>query len=82
MVPHQTPNCRPSAYDPGVMDAKHVLEGVAGLKQEMQNLQVENARLHESRQSKGSYQSRLLRLEQIKIEVAEMLCEFKRTGTD
>jgi hypothetical protein len=82
MVPHQTPNCRPSAYDPGVMDAKHVLERVAGLKQEMQDLRVANARLDEPRHSKGNYESRLSRLENIKAELAEMLYEFKRTGTD
>jgi hypothetical protein len=52
------------------------------LKQEMQDLQVANARLDEPRSGKGSYESRLLRLQQIKLELAETLHEFKRTGTD
>lgn len=69
------------AYDP-LMDAKHMLERVATLKQEMQNLHVANARLDEPRWKKGSYEARLSRLEEIKAELAEMLYEFKRTGTD
>lgn len=64
------------------MDAKHMLERVATLKQEMQNLHVANARLDEPRWKKGSYEARLSRLEEIKAELAEMLYEFKRTGTD
>jgi hypothetical protein len=64
------------------VDAKHILERVASLKQEMRDLQVANARLDEPRRSKGSYEARLSRLEQIKMELAEMLYEFKRTGTD
>jgi len=70
------------AYDLGVMDAKHMLERVTSLKQEMLDLRVANARLDEPRSSKGNYQARLSRLEQIKMELAEMLYEFKRTGTD
>ena len=64
------------------MDAKHMLERVATLKQEMQNLHVANARLDEPRHSRGNYEARFSRLEQIKAELAEMLYEFKRTGTD
>jgi hypothetical protein len=64
------------------MDAKHILERIASLKQEMRDLQVANARLDEPRSGKGSYESRLLRLEQIKLELAEMLYGFKHTGTD
>ena len=62
------------------VDAKHILERVAGLKQEIQELQVANARLDEPRSSKGSYESRVSRLHKIKLELAEMLYEFKRTG--
>jgi len=61
------------------MDAKHMLERVATLKQEMQGLRVENALLDEHRHSKGNYESRVSRLEQIKTELAEMLGQFKRT---
>jgi hypothetical protein len=64
------------------MDAKHMLERVTSLKQEMLDLRVANARLDEPRSSKGNYQASLSRLEQIKMELAEMLDEFKRTGTD
>ena len=64
------------------MDAKHVLERVASLKLEMEDLRVANARLDEPRWSKGNYEARLSRLEEIKAELAEMLYEFKRTGTD
>ena len=71
-----------SAYDLGVIDAKHMLERVASLKQEMLDLRVANARLDEPRHNRGNYESRLSRLEQIKMELAEMLYEFKRTGTD
>jgi hypothetical protein len=60
------------------LDAKHILERVASLKQEMQDLQVANARLDEPRWGKGCYESRLLRLHQIKLELAEMLNQFKR----
>ena len=63
------------------MDAKHVLERVASLKQEMQDLRVENARRDEPRHSRGNYEARFSRLEQIKMELAEMLDEFKRTRT-
>jgi hypothetical protein len=65
----------------GGMDAKHILERVASLKQEMQDLRVENARLDEPRHSRGNYEARFSRLEQIKMELAEMLDEFKRTRT-
>jgi len=78
----QTPNCRLLAYDPGVMDAKHVLERVAILKQEMQDWRVENARLDEPRHSRGGQEARLSRLEQFKTELAEIIGQFKRTGTD
>jgi hypothetical protein len=61
------------------MDANHILERVASLKHEMLDLRVANARLDERRSSKGNYQARLLRLEQIKMELAEMLNQFKRT---
>jgi hypothetical protein len=64
------------------MDAKHMLERVASLKHEMQDLRVANARLDEPRWKKESYESRLSRLEEIKAELAKMLYEFKRTGTD
>jgi hypothetical protein len=64
------------------VDAKHILERVVSLKQEMRDLQVANARLDESRSSQGNYESRFSRLEQIKMELAEMLYEFKRTGTN
>jgi hypothetical protein len=43
--------------------------------------QVENARLDEPRHSRGNYEARFSRLEQIKMELAEMLEEFKRTRT-
>jgi hypothetical protein len=64
------------------MDAKHVQERVASLKQEMQDLLVANARLDEPRPTRGSHEARLLRLEQIKMELAEMLDQFKRTRTN
>jgi hypothetical protein len=64
------------------VDARHILERVASLKQEMRDLQVANARLDEPRWSKGNYEARLSRLEQIKLELAAMLDGFKRTGTD
>jgi hypothetical protein len=60
------------------VDVKYILERVAILKQEMRDLQVANAQLDEPRWSKGSYEARLSRLEQIKIELAAMLEEFKR----
>ena len=64
------------------MDAKHILERVASLKQEMQDLRVANAHLEEPRPSRGSHEARLSRLEQIKTELAEIIGQFKRTGTD
>jgi hypothetical protein len=64
------------------VDAKHILERVASLKQEMRDLQVANARFDQPRWSKGGYESRLSRLEQIKMELAAMLNKFMRTGTD
>jgi hypothetical protein len=64
------------------MDAKHIEERVAVLKREMRDLQVANARLDESRWGKGSYEARLSRLQEIKMELAALLDEFKRTGTD
>jgi hypothetical protein len=64
------------------MDAKHILERVTSLRQEMEDLRVANSRLDEPRWKKGSYEARLSRLEEIKAELAEMLYEFKRTGTD
>jgi hypothetical protein len=64
------------------MDANHILERVASLKQEMEDLLVANARLDEPRPSKGNYQARVSRLEQIKMELAALLDQFKRTGTD
>ena len=64
------------------MDAKHILERVASLKQEMQDLQVANARLDEPRPSKGNYEARFSRLEQIRMELATLLDQFKRIGTD
>jgi hypothetical protein len=63
------------------MDAKHILERVGSLKQEIKDLQVENARLDEPRSSRESYESRISRLHKIKMELAEMLYEFKRTRT-
>ena len=64
------------------MDAKHILERVASLKREMRNLQVVNTRLDQPRSSKGGYEARLSRLEQIVMELAAMLDEFKRTRTE
>ena len=64
------------------MDARHIVERVASLKQEVRDLQVANARRDEPRWSKGGYESRLSRLEQIKMELAAMLDEFKRTRTN
>jgi hypothetical protein len=63
------------------VDARHILERVASLKQEIKDLQFENARLDEPRSSKESYEPRLSRLHKIKMELAEMLYEFKRTRT-
>jgi hypothetical protein len=51
-------------------------------KQEMHDLRVVNARFDEPRNSKGTYEARLSRMEQIKMELTEMLYEFKRTGTN
>ncbi len=59
-----------------------MLERVASFKQEMQDLRVANARLDEPRWRTQSYETRLSPLEEIKLELAEMLHEFKRTGTD
>jgi hypothetical protein len=64
------------------VDAKHILERVASLKQEMRDLQVANARLDQPRWSQGGYEARLSRLEQIKMELAAMLDEFNRTRTN
>jgi hypothetical protein len=64
------------------VDANHILERVAVLRQEMQDLQVANAQLDEPRSAKRSYESRVARLHQIKLELAEILYEFKRTGTE
>jgi hypothetical protein len=69
---------RNRAYD-RLMDAKQILERVASLKQEMRDLQMAKAQLDEPRSSKGSYESRVARLHEIKLELAEMLYEFKRT---
>jgi hypothetical protein len=63
------------------MDAKHDLERVASLRQEMQDLRVANARLDEPRASKGNYEARFSRLEQIRMELATLLDQFKRTET-
>jgi hypothetical protein len=67
------------------MDTKHILERIASLRQEMQELQDLNGlywRLREpSNTSLGDHNSRRERLEQIKAELAEMLYEFKRIGT-
>jgi hypothetical protein len=82
MVRHWAPSCRPSAYDPGIMGANNILERVASLKEEMEDLRAANARLDEPRWKKGSYESRLSRLEEIKTELAEIIGQFKRTGTD
>ena len=81
MVRHRTSNCRPLAYDSAVMDAKDILDRVAVLKQEMEDLQVVNVGPDEPRLSKGVYEARLSRLEQIKMELAALLDQFKRTGT-
>ena len=64
------------------MYAKDILDRVAVLNHEMEDLQVVNVGPDEPRLSKGVYESRLSRLEQIKMELAEMLHQFKRTGTD
>jgi CMP-2-keto-3-deoxyoctulosonic acid synthetase len=64
------------------MDAKHILERVAVLKHEMEDLQVVNVGPDEPRLSKGVYEARLSRLEQIKMELAALLDQFKRTGTN
>jgi hypothetical protein len=82
MVRHQTSNRRPLTYDSAVMDAKNILERVASLKEEMQDLLVANARLDEPRHSRGNYEARRSRLEEIKLELAEMLYDFKRRGTN
>jgi hypothetical protein len=62
------------------MGAKDILERVALLKQEMRDLQIVNARLDEPQSSKESYESRIARLHQIKLDLAEMLYAFKREG--
>ena len=68
-------------YDFPVMDAKHILERVASLKHEMQDLQTVNIGPDEPRPSKGTYEARLSRLEQIRMELATLLDQFKRKGT-
>ena len=67
-------------YDPG-MDAKQILERVAILKQEMRDLQNADTRIDEPRWSKGVYEARVSRLEQIKLELAALLDLFKRART-
>jgi hypothetical protein len=69
-----------SAYD-RLMNAKHILERVSTLKHEMQDLRIANARLDEPRHSKGSYEARLTRLEQIRMELATLPDQFTRTET-
>jgi hypothetical protein len=82
MVRHRTSKCRPLAYDSAVMDAKNILERVAVLKHEMQDLQLVNVGSDEPRPSKGNYEARVFRLEQIRMELAALLDQFKRTGTN
>lgn len=73
------------AYDPWVVEAKHILERVVRLKQEMQELQESNA-LYRHRSDRTwdirAYEVRRDRLQEIKLELAEMLDEFKQTGTN
>jgi hypothetical protein len=47
----------------------------------MEDLQVVNVGPDEPRLSKGVYEARLSRLEQVKMELAALLDQFKRTGT-
>jgi len=82
MVRHRTSNRRPLAYDSAVMDAKDILERVAVLKHEMEDLQVVNIGPVEPRLSKGIYEARVSRLEQIKMELVALLDQFKRTRTN
>jgi hypothetical protein len=63
------------------MDAKYILERIASLKHEMQDLQTVNIGPDEPRPSKGIYEARLSRLEQIRMELATLLDQFKRKGT-
>jgi hypothetical protein len=67
------------------VDAKHTLERVARLKQEMQELQESNA-LYRHRSDRTwdirAYEVHRDRLKEIRAELAEMLDEFKQTGAN
>ena len=67
------------------VDAKHILERVARLKQEMQELQESNA-LYRHRADRTwdirAYEVRRDRLQEIRAELAGILKEFQRTGTE
>ena len=75
----------PLQYDRPV-DAKYILERVARLKQEMQELQGLNAlyshRSDCTRIGMKAYEVRCDRLKEIRAELAGMLDQFKPTGTD
>jgi hypothetical protein len=64
------------------MHAKHILEGVARLKQEMRDLRVENARLDESRRAREITKLGSHAWSKSRCELAALLDQFKRTGTD
>jgi hypothetical protein len=70
-------------YD-GVMDATDISSRLSSLKEEMRDLQESNARWDRldraSQIGRAQHQSRRNRLEEIKVELASMLSQFKRTG--
>jgi hypothetical protein len=67
------------------MDAKHILERVARLKQEMQELRELNA-LYRHRSDRTwdvkAYEVRRDRLKEIRVELAGMLDQFKQARTN
>jgi predicted nuclease with TOPRIM domain len=68
------------------MDAKQILERVARLREEMQEIQDLNSltehRLDRTHEGVGAYEMRRDRLNEIRSELAGMLDQFKPTGTD
>ena len=67
------------------MDAKHILERVARLKQEMQELRELNA-LYRHRSDRTwdvkAYEVRRDRLKEIRVELAGMLDQLKQARTN
>jgi predicted nuclease with TOPRIM domain len=68
------------------VDAKDILERVARLREEMQEIQELNSltehRLDRTHEGVRAYEMRRNRLKEIRQELSGILKEFQRTGTD